>query len=74
MFYDTLDKMRNDMLEQEYKMRSKMDLFESQVKSLVKKLQTYSLIEFFHEERTLSDRIDHLKASLDDFNIYLPQT
>ena len=74
MFYDALDEMRNDMLKQEYEMRAKMDLFESQLKSLVTKLQTYSLIEFFHEEKNLGDRIDRLKSSLDDFNIYLPQT
>ncbi len=29
MFYDALDGMRNDMLKQEYEMRSKMDVFEA---------------------------------------------
>lgn len=52
-FYDALDKMRNDMLKQEYEMRSKMDFFEHKTKTLVSKLQTYSLIEFYHEQRTL---------------------
>jgi len=49
MFYDTLDKMRNDMLKQEYEMREKMDVFENKTKTLVSKLQTYSLVEFYHE-------------------------
>ena len=37
------------------------------------KLHNFSLIEFFHEERTLEQRIEQLRASLDDFNIYLPE-
>jgi len=55
-------------------MREKIDVFESRTKALVSKMKTYSLVEFFHEERTLTERVDHLKASLDDFNVYLPQT
>ena len=74
MFYDALDNMRNDMLKQEYEMRAKMDDFEKQTKALVNKLQTFSLIEFFHEQQTLQDHISKLKDSLDDFNIHLPQT
>ena len=53
IFYDTLDNMRNDMLKQEYEMRSKMDAFENKTKSLIGKLQTYSLVEFYHEQHTL---------------------
>ncbi len=34
-------------------MRGKMDFFESQAKALVTKLQTYSLIEFHHDEAKL---------------------
>lgn len=62
------------MLEQEYEMRSKMDNFEMKSRQLVQKLQTFSLIEFFHEEHAMSNQIEHLKHGLDDFNIYLPQT
>ena len=72
MFYDSLDAMRNDMLSQEYSMRAKMDTFEQKSKSMVHKMHTYSLIEFFHEERNLANQIDALKLGLDDFNIYLP--
>ena len=74
MFYDALDKMRNDMLKQEYEMRAKMDAFEKETRDLVSKLSTYSLIEFYHEENTLFEQIQTLKTSIDDFNIYLPQT
>lgn len=66
--------MRNEMLEQEYEMRAKMDLFEEKTRALVKKLHTYSLIEFYHEEDAMVTRIDDLRQSLDDFNIYLPKT
>lgn len=45
------------MLEQEYRMRSKMDTFEARAKHLVGRLKTYSLIEFFHEEKTLHDQV-----------------
>ena len=55
-------------------MRARMDDFETQTKALIKKLQTYSLIEFFHEEQSMGDRIDQLRLGLDDFNIYLPRT
>jgi len=53
MFYDALDNMRKGMLQQEYEMRDKMDRFELHTKELVKKLKTYSMVEFFHEEETL---------------------
>ena len=53
MFYDALDTMRNDMLQQEYEMREKMDIFEQKTRALVSKLQTYSLVEFYHEQQTL---------------------
>ena len=52
--------MREDMLHNEYKMREKMDNFESMTKALIKKMQTYSLIEFYHEEQSMHDRIDEL--------------
>lgn len=38
MFYDELDRLRNDMLKQEYEMRAKMDKFEQETKVLVQKL------------------------------------
>ena len=55
-------------------MRAKMDNFEKQTKALINKLQTFSLIEFYHEQQALQEHIGKLKDSLDDFNIYLPQT
>ena len=55
-------------------MRAKMDNFEKETKYLVQKLGTYSLVEFFHEESWLQQKINRLKIGLDDFNIYLPQT
>ena len=60
IFYDALDKMREDMLRNEYTMRDKMDNFEYMTRSLIKKMQTYSLIEFYHEEQSMHDRIDEL--------------
>ena len=74
MFYDALDTMRKTMLKQEYEMRAKMDHFENQTKALVQQLKTYSLVEFFHEETAMQSRIAELMNSLDNFNIYLPQT
>jgi hypothetical protein len=74
MFYDALDAMRKKMLAQEYAMRTKIDMFESRTKALVSKLRTYSLVEFFHEEDKLNENMLVLKESLDDFNIYLPET
>lgn len=66
--------MRNEMLEQEYAMRTKMDTFEGHAKQLISRLKTYSLIEFFHEEKKLHKEVGKLRDSLDDFNIYLPKT
>ena len=62
------------MLSQEYTMRDKMDHFETQTKNLIHELGTYSLIEFFHEEDRLEQKIKRLSQSLNDFNMYLPQT
>ena len=55
MFYDALDNMRNNMLEQEYEMRAKMDKFEKETHSLVGKLKTYSMVEFYHEENVMKN-------------------
>lgn len=74
LFYDTLDTIRNDMLSQEYQFRNKMDNFENETKRLVQSLSTYSLLEFFHEEEQLKEKIDKLRRGLDQFNIYLPKT
>ena len=60
IFYDALDQMRENMLQDEYSMRSKMDNFEYQTRALIKKMQTYSLIEFYHEEQPMHDRIQEL--------------
>ena len=66
--------MRNTMLDQEYGLRQKMDAFEVRARSLVSKMQTYSLIEFYHEEDVLMNSVAKLKQGLDDFNTYLPTT
>ena len=51
-----------------------MDSFETYTKNLLSQLQTYSLVEFYHEEDRVKDKIALLRTGLDDFNIYLPQT
>lgn len=55
-------------------MRGKMDGFEKLTQHLISRLKTYSLIEFYHEEKTLNSQVSKLRESLDDFNIYLPKT
>ena len=53
IYYDTLDTIRADMLQQEYTLREQMDSFEKKTKRLVSDLSKFSTIEFFHEERML---------------------
>ena len=53
IYYDTLDNIRADMLEQEYRLRASMDTFEAKTKRLVSDLSKFSTIEFYHEEKEL---------------------
>ena len=65
IYYDTLDRIRSDMLEQEYRLRASMDQFEAKTKRLVGDLSKFSTIEFYHEEKELQQEITKLKESLD---------
>ena len=49
--------MRNEYLQEEYKMRDQMNYFEKNLKELVNDLHKYSLIEFYHNEIELQKKI-----------------
>ena len=74
IYYDTIDQIRTDMLEQEYRLRASMDRFETKTRRLVSDLSKFSTIEFYHEEKELQKEVAKLKEGLDEFNTYLPAT
>lgn len=74
IYYDTIDAIRHDYLEQEYTMRAKMDYFERDVKKLMSNLSGYSLIEYYLEKDELNEQVSLLFDQLGAFNVYLPNT
>lgn len=50
-----------------------MTTFEKEMRELTKKLQNYSLIEFYHEEMDLKHKISDMANGLDSFQLYLPR-
>ena len=74
IYYDTLDNLRFQLLGQEYEYRSKMESFEKNVKKLVSYLKNFSLIEFYHEEKSINKQMKDLTGKLDNFEGYLPKT
>lgn len=51
-----------------------MDNFEGLTRKVINNIKKYSLIEFYHEENDLQKRIKQLNDSLEQFNVYLPNT
>ena len=43
-------------------MREKMDSFEAETRQMIRKLSTYSLVEFYHEKDHLEEKIKKLNA------------
>lgn len=72
-YYDTLDAIRGEVLQEEYKLRGQMNTFESDLKKLTSNLQKYSLIEFYHEEIELKRRISTMASGLEGLALYLPK-
>lgn len=74
IYYDTLDKLRADLLKDEYAYLGKMDRLEVNLKQLVTNLKRYSLPEYYHEERELKSQLKKFDQDLDSFTVYLPKT
>ena len=72
-YYETLDSIRGDLLSEEYKLRNQITTFEKEMKQMTNKLQNYSLIEFYHEESELKQKISSLANGLENFALYLPK-
>ena len=51
-----------------------MESFEKNVKKLVSYLKNFSLIEFYHEEKSINKQMKDLTGKLDNFEGYLPKT
>lgn len=50
-----------------------MNSFERDLRLMTSNLQKYSLIEFYHEEMELKQRIKKMERGLGDFAVYLPK-
>jgi len=74
VYYEALDKMRHEMLGEEYEYLEKMDGLEHKLARVVNSMKKYNVMEFFHEERELNQQLETFRNDLDSFNIYLPKT
>ena len=50
-----------------------MSTFETEIKKMINNLQKYSLIEFYHEEIDLKQKIQKMGEGLSNFSLYLPK-
>lgn len=50
-----------------------MSTFETEIKKMTNNLQKYSLIEFYHEEIDLKQKISKMAEGLSNFSLYLPK-
>jgi G3E family GTPase len=51
-----------------------MSTFEHLTRKVVGNMKKYSLIEFYHEQSDLEQRLKELSSNLEQFNCYLPNT
>lgn len=61
LYYQVLDKFRNNFLQDEYRMCDKMEKLESNLKILLNSTQTLSVMEVFNEQYRIKDEIQELK-------------
>jgi vacuolar-type H+-ATPase subunit E/Vma4 len=47
IYYDALDSIRNEMLGEEYKLRTQIADFENKTRKFVKTMENYSVYEFY---------------------------
>jgi hypothetical protein len=52
------------MLQDEYKLREVMEVFESKLKKMMYRTQHYSIIEFFMEQDNMKQDIDSMKKEM----------
>lgn len=50
-----------------------MDYFEKTIKVLMKDIQSYNYIEFYHEQDSLKRKVNDIKDRLKSFNLYMPK-
>lgn len=65
LYYDILDQIRSETLAQEYKLRKQMSNFEHLTRKVVGNMQKYSMIEFYHEQHELEQRLKELGNNLE---------
>jgi excinuclease UvrABC helicase subunit UvrB len=74
VYYDALDKLRYEMLGEEYEYLAKMDGLETKLTRTVNNMKNYNIMEFFYEEKELREQLVDFRDDLDSFNVYLPKT
>lgn len=57
VYYDALDKLRYEMLGEEYEYLAKMDGLETRLTRTVKIMKNYNIMEFFNEEKELREQL-----------------
>ena len=53
LYYDTLDKMRQEVLKNEYETNLVFKTFESRLRKLLSEVQSKNVIEFFYERSSI---------------------
>lgn len=57
VYYDALDKLRYEMLGEEYEYLAKMDGLETRLTRTVKTMKNYNIMELFNEEKELREQL-----------------
>jgi hypothetical protein len=57
VYYDALDKLRYEMLGEEYEYLAKMDGLETKLTRTVNNMKNYNIMEFFYEEKELREQL-----------------
>ena len=72
IYYDTLDRLRETILEKEYSIGKEMEEYEKRLKKTLDLVQGYSVIEFYYESGDLKKQVRKLVEDLDYFSVYSP--
>jgi hypothetical protein len=72
-YYDGLDEIRKGVLEQEYYLSENMDGFEESILGISKDVNSYNLIEFYHDQNKIRGEIRRIESKLKDFDQYMPK-
>ena len=72
IYYDYLDKRRNEILKDEQMISEKFDVYELKLQTTLKRTASLLPDEFYMESSKIMEEVENLEDDINKFSVYMP--